>query len=277
MIKLSNDHKLEFVAASGALGFDGKGYWWDKPLKFLNLFDVSLFTPTTKTLTYLPERGNCRYGYDCIKFIKNGVLNAMGLPNPGIDDWTSHNKDFNGIVSIYPEIIALPYVIEKIEQTRAKAIELNVSCPNKKILNGREIENILSITKTTRLPIILKLSVMQELDFNLDNVEAISINSVPWRLVYHDKISPFVFLGGGALSGKIVQPYTWKFINYLIKTTNVPVIGCSVWNYQDIDKLYDMGCKAISFGSIFLKYPWKPTVFVRRYRNEMRRYNKTKR
>lgn len=49
---------------------------------------------------------------------------------------------------------------------------------------------------------------------------------------------------------------------------NVPIIGCSIWDYEDIDNLYNIGCEAISFGSIFLRYPWRPTTFVRRYREE---------
>ena len=61
MIKLSNGYELEFLAASGSLGFDGKGYWWGKPLKLFGLFNTSLFTPITKTLTYYPEKGNCKY------------------------------------------------------------------------------------------------------------------------------------------------------------------------------------------------------------------------
>ena len=158
-------------------------------------------------------------------------------------------------------------MLREIERTKAKGVELNVSCPNKKILNGKEIENILYIAKITQLPIILKLSVTQKLDFDLHNIQAISINSIPWKYVYHDKISPFEFSGGGALSGKVIQSYTWKFIEYLTENTRVPVIGCSVWDYEDMDKLYKKGCKAISFGSIFLKYPWKPTVFVRRKRS----------
>ena len=32
MIKLSNNHSFDFVVASGALGFTGKGWWWEKPL-----------------------------------------------------------------------------------------------------------------------------------------------------------------------------------------------------------------------------------------------------
>lgn len=128
-----------------------------------------------------------------------------------------------------------------------------------------ELENIL---KFAHIPIILKLGISS----NIENlfprigkyIEAISINSVPWDIVYPDIKSPFEKFGGGALSGKIIQPYTWKFIKELKKITDSPIIGCSIWEYDDIKKLYDLGASAISFGSIFLRYPWKPTQFVRR-------------
>ena len=48
----------------------------------------------------------------------------------------------------------------------------------------------------------------------------------------------------------------------LVKTTSIPVIGPSVWDFSDIEKLRKLGAKAVSFGSVFLKYPWRPTMFV---------------
>jgi len=40
MIKLSNGYELEFLAASGALGLYGKGYWWEYPLKLIYFYDI---------------------------------------------------------------------------------------------------------------------------------------------------------------------------------------------------------------------------------------------
>lgn len=283
MIKLSNGYELEFLAASGALGFNGKGYWWEYPLKVFNMFDTSLFTTVTKTLTYLPEKGNCKkYNYfSCVKFLKNGVLNAMGLPNPGIYKWAQDNAKFNGIVSIYPDDndYILRQTLRELNKLDIKGIELNISCPNIKsndhILGFEEhyIERMLMTAKeNTDIPIILKMSVNNRIENLLPNIEkyvdAFAINSIPWTFVYPYTVSPFESLGGGGLSGKIIQPYIWKFIEELTKMTNVPIIGCSVWDYDDIDRLYNIGCKAISFGSIFLRYPWRPTIFVRRYKDK---------
>lgn len=64
MIELSNGYKLDFLASSGALGYDGKGYWWEQPLRWIKLLDINKFTPITKTLTYAHREGNCFLKYN---------------------------------------------------------------------------------------------------------------------------------------------------------------------------------------------------------------------
>ena len=279
MIKLSNGHKLEYLAASGALGYDGKGYWWEQFPKIINLFDVSLFTPITKTLTYKPRKGNFRWykPTETIKFIDGGIINAMGLGNPGFNWWYSkyRNDGNKQIVSIYSEdTLDLVSMILILNNSNAIGIEINESCPNACISSEKKIIEDCNIArKISDKPIILKLSVLHASNKNLKDflekidVDAISINSVPWNIVFPDKKSPFEKFGGGAVSGKIIQPYTWNFIKELKEVTDIPIIGCSVWEYEDIQKLYDLGASAISFGGIFLRYPWKPTKFIRKYEN----------
>ncbi len=283
MIELSNGYKLEYLASSGALGYDGRGYWWEQPLRWIKLLDINKFTPITKTITYSPREGNCFLKYSCIRIVNNGILNAMGLGNPGIDWWIKSHDNFTGIVSIYPENdYTFRRILKRLKKTNIIGIELNVSCPNIKKDNCLyedldELENILKIANDSfNFPIILKLGISS----NIENlfpriekyIEAISINSVPWDIVYPDIKSPFEKFGGGALSGKIIQPYTWNYIKELKEITDIPIIGCSIWEYDDIKKLYDLGVSAISFGSIFLRYPWKPTQFVRRLEDENRNH-----
>ena len=61
MIRLSNGREFEYMAASGALAYDGRGWWWEWPLRWCGLLDPSLFTIVTKTLTRHPRRGNLRW------------------------------------------------------------------------------------------------------------------------------------------------------------------------------------------------------------------------
>lgn len=287
MIKFSNGYNIEYFASSGALSYNGKGYWWEQPLRWFNLFDTSLFTPITKTLTRFPNKGNCRLGFNCIRFVGNGVLNSFGLGNPGIDWWINYHKDFCGIVSIYPENeYSLIDILKKLNETNVIGIELNVSCPNTTddlCTNERKIEYFLNVIKShTELPIIVKLGIEQDIRYlfpRIDNyIEAISINSVAWRRVYPSFKSPLKKFGGGALSGKIIQPLVWNFINELKEVTDIPIIGSSIWDYEDIMILYDdLKVSAISFGSIFLRYPWRPAEYVRRFEYDSNRKNENKR
>lgn len=273
MIKLSNGHNLEYLASSGALAYNGRGYWWEQPLRWTQLLDTSLFVPITKTLTYLPNEGYCKKlnPFSCIRFVEGGVLNAVGLGNPGIDWWVKNVKNFNGIISIsYEDEYTLRSILKRIEDIDIIAIELNISCPNiKNDFECNNIEYLLKIAKSySKFPIIIKLGYNHKIEELFPQIEkyidAISINSIPWNIIYPNIKSPFEELGGGALSGKIVQPYTWNFIKQLKNVTDVPIIGCSVWEYEDIEKLYNLGVCAISFGSIFLRYPWRPTQFIRK-------------
>jgi dihydroorotate dehydrogenase (fumarate)/dihydroorotate dehydrogenase (NAD+) catalytic subunit len=284
MIELSNRYKFEYMAASGALAFDGKGWFHEQPLRWLGLLDPSLFTIVAKTITYKSRKGNYLWycPWKCIHLMPGGAVNAVGLTNPGFSWWlrkTKQNKKskISLIASIFSDsedaAEELALMAANIEAfIGVKGIEINASCPNTQGDNlsntKRIIESCEKVKRVTSfLPLILKLSVVHNINEILPNIkgiiEAISINSVPWRIVFPDKESPLAYLGGGGVSGKIAQPFTWKFVERIINETDIPVIGPSVWNFDDIQKLRDLGAKAISFGSIFLRYPWRSTQFVR--------------
>src|SRR5262245_48766437 len=89
MIQLSNQHQFEYMAASGALSYDGRGWPWEWPLRWVGLINPKLFTIVTKTLTVQPRKGNLRWSHpwSCIGLLKNGAVNAIGLTNPGLNWW----------------------------------------------------------------------------------------------------------------------------------------------------------------------------------------------
>lgn len=275
------------MTASGSLAYDGRGWPWEWPLRWLGLIDPKLFTHVTKTVTYLPRKGNLRWSHpwSSVAVFKNGVANAIGLTNPGLDWW---------IQSIGPKVKQLghplicsitdddPQIAGKMASSLnpipIKGIEFNASCPNsdQELMSNVEkvIEVVRQIRKNSDHPLILKLSIHQDylqIAKETENlVEAISINSVPWRVIFPNQKSPLAKLGGGGVSGKIAQNYTWKMVKELSENTKTPVIGPGVWEYADIQRLRDLGAKAISFGSIFMKYPWRPTAFVKK-ESEIRR------
>ncbi len=285
MITLSNKHAFQFMVASGALAFDGRGWPWEWPLRWMGLLDPSLFTVVTKTLTRQPRPGNLRWTkpWQVVKRLPHGAVNAIGLTNPGIEWWC---REIGPQVASYPWPLLVSLeadqgndlleMIRMLEDFPIKGIELNTSCPNTTTEGKRTLERTLKICyaakRATRHPLLLKVGVThdyQGLSRALTGiVEAIAINSVPWGVVFPDQPSPLAGFGGGGVSGKVIQPWTWKAVEELAKLRQVPVIGPSVWEYEDIDELFRLGARAVSFGSLFLHHPWRPTRLVRRWLRE---------
>lgn len=279
MIKLSNGHIFEYMTASGALGFDGQGWPWERPLKLIGLLDPSFFTSVFKTLTLRPQQGNLQWfnPFRCIRLIPEGVVNAVALANFGVKWWCQkvgpsiNSSKISLIGSIFGTPDELSEMAKMLNYFDLVGLEINASCPNigadvlentKEIILGCE-----AVKKVSRFPIILKLSVANEVELIVKHVEGmvetLSINSVPWSIAFPRRQSPLAHLGGGGVSGKAAQPFTWGLVEKLVKLTSIPVIGPSVWEFNDIDKLQKIGASAVSFGSIFLRYPWRPTLFVR--------------
>lgn len=161
MIRLSNDRELNYVIASGGLGFDGRGYWFETLNRWRGLLKPELFTIVTKTVTYKPRLGNLRWWKrfgGCVCLIdKNGdalnewhwltnspriagVVNAVGLTNPGyeawcIDQWVKTRRwRYAIIASILAdspnEAEEMIYGITHLVKANFVAIEVNLSCPN---------------------------------------------------------------------------------------------------------------------------------------------------
>jgi len=303
MIKLSNGHQFEFVAASGSLAFDGRGWPWEWPLRWLGLLNPCLFTIVTKTIMPEPWKGNLQWHapWRVVKFLSAqgnvinpilllarpnllaGAVNAVGLTNSGLETFLERDCPVIERAS-YKVIISITR--EKGQSCKKMArrlngiknvvgIEYNASCPNTDpvLLQNADMvtQNCIEIREETDLPVLLKLSYAQPyllIAKKLEGtVEAISINSVPWNIVYPDKKSPLTNLGGGGASGWIVQQFTWKMVEELSQETKIPVIGPSVWEYEDISRLKALGASAIHFGTIFF-HPWKPTGYVKKWMEE---------
>lgn len=277
MIEFSNGHKFEYMTASGALGYDGEGWPWERPLKWIGVLEPSLFTSVVKTLTLQPLEGNLRkYNPSrCLRFISEGVLNAVGLTNPGIYWWCQNvgsmvdSSRIPLVVSILGEPAELAIMANMLSGFDIVGLEVNASCPN---VEEQDTEGVIAGCKAvkgkTSLSIILKISVDHDIEGIVQGtqnlVEAYSINSVPWKIAFPNQKSPLFKLGGGGVSGKAVQEFTWGLVEKLVSLTSVPVIGPSVWDFKDLKILREKGAQAISFGSIFLRYPWRPTSFIRK-------------
>src|SRR3990167_7690284 len=101
MISLTNGHSLKWLVASGAMGFDGLGWFWERSLVALGLIRLELFTVTLRTLTRHPRPypiSNLSWwrpwtwlpwsSCSCVQILPFGIVgNKVGLYNPGFDHW----------------------------------------------------------------------------------------------------------------------------------------------------------------------------------------------
>ena len=299
MITLSNGHSFEYMIASGALGFDGKGWIWERPLVWLGLVRPDLFTVVIKTLTRNPRPGNLRWWkpWTCVRLIPGGSVNKVGLTNPGIEWWCRDigpNLDFQKVPlvgSILGEERELVEMAEMFNRFDLAGLEVNDSCPNAgHALQKAEsaIRSTKAVKSVSRHPIIYKVSVDQDylsIARGLEGIaEAISLNSVPWKTAFPNrnksplwKLEKKVGGGGGGVSGKPAQKFNWVAVEALVKQGSIPVIVPSIMEFADLYKVRRLGASAVSFGAIHLPdypvwlKPWtiftnpcKPTRFVRR-------------
>jgi len=286
MITLSNGHAFKYMIASGALAFDGKGWPWERPLVWLGLINPELFTVVIKSLTRNPRPGNLRWWkpWICVRLIPGGSVNKVGLTNPGIEWWCREvgpNLDFQKFPtagSIFGEEKELVEMAEMLNRFDLVALEVNVSCPN----TGHAMEmaemvvnSVKAVKRASRHPIIVKVSADQDYLTIVRGLvgiaEAVSLNSVPWKTVFTNseqtplwRLEKQVGGGGGGVSGKPAQKHNWAAVEALAKQELLPVIGPSVMEFEDMEKLRRLGAKAISFGAIHLRTPWKPTSFIKK-------------
>jgi dihydroorotate dehydrogenase len=286
-MKIFDGKSVLHFTASGATAYGG-GYWpWEWPLIRLGLIDPSLFAHIEKSFTLNKRTGNYRpwKPWDCIRPIFEGFkivgfVNSFGLTNPGFDWWIKKigprvdSSKQKLVGSIFGELNELRIMTPQLNNYDFCALEVNVSCPNDKsdILSNKDrvIRSYETVKARTRHDVIAKLSVshedsLAEIINEIDAmVAAYDINSVFWDTIFPGRKSPLAKYGGGGVSGKIAQKYTWPFAQKIRSLTEKPIL-VPVWEYGDLAKLRALGKNFIpSWGSIHICGPWIPTSCVRR-------------
>ena len=226
----------------------------------------------TKTVTIEPREGNKE---PRIVKTPSGILNSVGLENPGIHEFM---KDIlplfmglNVYVSIYGNTIDEFVYLASILNVayNLKGIEINFSCPNinSPVFSNEKIKQIIKKIKlVTDLPIIAKLSPSynvieagksaQEAEINAISV----MNTIPGMVI--DVKNKKYALGNkvGGLSGPAIKPIAVKLVHELVREVNVPVIGIGgITCLEDALQFFMVGAKAIQVGSASINNP--NTVF----------------
>ncbi len=259
------------MTASGCFGFG---------LEYKDYFDPNdLGAIVVKGLTLEARDGN--YGTR-IAETPGGMLNSVGLENPGIDHFENVIiKDIKGKITspiitningkTIEEYVEIAKRVESIEAV--KAIELNISCPNVKdggMAFGARPEVAGAVTKAvkavTTKPVIVKLSP------NVTDIVAIAkiveengadavalINTLLGMSIDIKRKKPVLGNIFGGLSGPAVKPVALRMIYQVSQAVKIPVLGMGgISCVEDAIEFLMAGASAISLGTGIFMNPVLP-------------------
>ncbi|HMP73456.1 MAG TPA: dihydroorotate dehydrogenase [Kiritimatiellia bacterium] len=259
--------KNPVMVASGTFGYGPE---------YADLVDLNqLGAIVVKGICLHPTRGNPT---PRTAEVPSGLLNAIGLPGPGVDGFVRdympflRNYDLPVIVNIWGKTIEeYTEVASRFDQIEGIAgLEINVSCPNIKegsALFGTDLDmfrRVLDpIRKATRLPIIPKLApnVSDIAAFaraaEASGADAISlINSFPGMAVDIATRRPKLANITGGLTGPAIRPLAVRLVWLAAQAVSIPVIGMGgITNARDAAEFMIVGAHAVAIGTANFTQP----------------------
>ena len=263
------DFKNPIIPASGVFGY-GREYEELFPLEKLGGIATKGTTLHLRTGNLAPR----------IAETPSGMLNSVGLQNPGIDHFISTElpylltKDLVVLANIAgatPEECA--EVAAKLEDTDVHMIELNISCPNVKqggAAFGTSCEMAAEVTRKVRAattkPLVVKLSpnVTSITDIaksvEAAGADAVSlINTLLGMRIDIRTRRPVLTNNTGGYSGPAVKPVAIRMVAECSKVLNIPIIGCGgIADYKDVVEFMIAGASAVEIGTACLVHPALP-------------------
>lgn len=261
------------IAASGTYGF-GEDYNELYPINILGGISC-------KGLTLLPKKGNAT---PRIAETPSGMLNSVGLQNPGVDAFIEKHLPFmkkhgNVVIANFAGGTIEDYVksAEKLDTTDTDMLELNISCPNVKeggAAWGNNAESAAKITKAvrraTKKPLIVKLtpnvSDIAEIAkaVEAEGADCISlINTILGMRIDIKTRRPILHNNVGGLSGAAVFPIALRMVWQVVRAVKIDVIGLGgITTAEDAVEMMLAGAKAVQIGTVIISDPYAPLKII---------------
>jgi dihydroorotate dehydrogenase (NAD+) catalytic subunit len=260
--------KNPVMPASGCFAF-GK--------EFAEFYDLSaLGAIAVKATTVEPRLGNPT---PRVAETPGGMLNAIGLQNPGVEKVISEELphlrpyDIPVIVNIAGTTVEDYVEVTKrlMESEDVDAIEVNISCPNVKcggIQFGTDPVQAAQVTsqikKVSKVPVIVKLSpnvtdiVAMAKAVEEAGADAISmINTLVGMSIDLNKRRPLIANGVGGLSGPAVKPVAVRMTYQVAQAISIPIIGMGgIMNGEDAIEFIMAGATAVAVGTANFVNPY---------------------
>lgn len=260
------DFKNPVIPASGTFGY-GKEY--EEFFDLSKLGGISVKGTTEKLRTgNLPPR---------IAETPSGMLNSVGLQNPGVDHFIAHELPYlmgknTVIIANMAGSTADGYreVAEKLDRIDVPMIEVNISCPNVKAGGaafGVSCEGAAQITKivraATKKPIMIKLSPnvtnIAEIAkaVEAEGADAVSlINTLLGMRIDIRTKRPILHNNVGGLSGPAVFPVAVRMVWQVANAVKIPVCGMGgISTWEDAVEMMMAGASTVQVGAALFNDP----------------------
>jgi dihydroorotate dehydrogenase (NAD+) catalytic subunit len=231
----------------------------------------SLDAFVTKTVTPLPRDGN-----EPVRIAETdvGMLNSIGLANPGIDRFLTRNLPQLGKLGVpvwvsvggfetddYAEICS-----RLDDHAEVAAIELNVSCPNVDAPADSATQIVAAARLATRKPLWAKLSPsVPDIGEVARAAQAAGadglslVNTVRGLKLDSRTLTPVLGPGHGGLSGPALKPIALAAVATCYRATGLPIVGMGgVQTGQDALELIAVGARHIALGTVLFADPDAP-------------------
>ncbi len=260
--------------------------------EFAEFIDLSrLGAVTTKGVSAVPWEGNPT---PRVAETPGGMMNAIGLQNPGIDVFCERDIPFlrqydtNIIVNVCgkteEEYCA---VVERLAEEDVDMLEINISCPNVKeggIAFGQDPKAAQAITravkKYAKQPVIMKLSpnVTSIPDMaravEAGGADAVSlINTLTGMKIDIDRRAFLLANGTGGVSGPAIHPIAVRMVYEAAHAVGIPVIGMGgISCARDAIEMLLAGAAAVSVGTANFHDPAASVKIVEGIKAYMEKY-----
>ena len=268
------DFKNPVITASGTYGF-GREYNEFYPISKLGGI-------SSKGMTIREKAGNPP---PRIAETPSGILNSVGLQNPGVDHFIE--KDLPWLREQDTVIIAniagateedYAAIAEKVNASDVDMVELNISCPNVKAggaafgtsCAGAELVTALVRKHCPNKPLIVKLSPnvtsISEIAKAVEAAGADAVSLINTLLGMRIDIRtrrPILRNNKGGMSGAAVFPIAVRMVNEVYNAVKIPVIGLGgICTWQDAIEMTLAGASAIQVGTVVFTDPYAPLKII---------------
>lgn len=271
-VKVGNvDLKSPIILASGTCNFGHE---------LSEYYDLSILGGlSSKGLTCKPRVGNEGVR---VAECNSGMLNSVGLQNPGVDYFIEHDLDYmrslgcgvivNAAGHSFEDYIEIVSKLNK-HKDKIDALEINLSCPNVKAgcmsvgSDPNQVAEIVSLMrKETDLPLWIKLTPnvtdIKPIALAAQNSGAdavVLINTLLGMAIDIKTRRPVLRNNTGGYSGPAVKPVALRMVAECSKVLDIPIIGCGgISTYEDVLEFMIAGSSAVEIGTASLIHPTCP-------------------